>query len=156
MTILLSFPPIVDCFASLENTHTHTHTQNIKTLIRMFTLLFPIHWNKWYYIFFKVSGCKRFILATLKKTSWKLVNYVCLFNLNVAKINWLPLTFKKCSKFSDSFFSVYNEVNRDRSSKKCDSSIIFLKPYHKLVWETEQTLNMYKMCQQQKRQRFLA
>ncbi len=42
------------------------------------------------------------------------------------------------------------KVNRDRSSKKFDSSIIFLKPYHKLVWETEQTLNMYKMCQQQK------
>ncbi len=54
--------------------------------------------------FFKVSGCKQFILATFK---YKKKYLKCVY-LNVAKINWLqPLYLKKISKFNESFFSVY-------------------------------------------------
>ncbi len=37
----------------------------------MLTLLFPIHWKELYKFIFKVSGCKPFILATLKKNMLK-------------------------------------------------------------------------------------
>ncbi len=73
----------------------------------MFTTLKKIILN-----FFKVSGCKQFILATFKYNFLK-VSQVNVY-LNVAQISWLqPLTLKNVVNSMNIFFQCKFAINSE-------------------------------------------